>query len=119
MPVAGVDSGEEAVVAADDERAAARHEGQADGPAPLGTTREARELPQRRDVDQADGPVAVPDGEDPAVRADGVATRASDAGRRIVVRRRERAPEAAVAGEIPDEDLAVEAASCRASGRRG
>ena len=122
-----VEDGEETVVAADDERPPARHVRHATDRR-VRNRAEPRALLQRLGVDQRDGPVALPDGEDLAVGAQGIGEVVVPRGvvrngtQRVTVAGRsrvERAAEAAVAGEVPDQDRAVLGGACRASRRRG
>ena len=110
-PASRVDQGEVAVVAADGEEPPARHERQAaDRPARDAAEARAAARSVAR-VGQRDGAVPVPDGEQPAVRAHGVAH--EQVGQRVAALVRpdaEHAAEPPVAGEVPDDDLAVEAA---------
>ena len=96
---ARVDQCEESVVAADDQQPATRHVTHA-AERSVRDCGEVRERAQRPGVDQADGPVALSDGQDPAVRAQRVAQKCAE---RDVARLAdgERAAQAAVAGEVP------------------
>ena len=115
----GVEQGEVAVVAADGEQPPARHEGEA-ADLPARHPAEAAERAQGARVGEHDRAVAAPGGEQPAVRADGVADEHVE--ERVAMRVRHDAEHAAqppVAGEVPDDDLAVEAAGVERAGRRG
>ena len=105
---ARVDQCEESVVAADDQQPAARHVTHA-AERSVRDCGEVRERAQRPGVDQADGPVALSDGQDPAVRAQRVAQNGGDrAVARLGSPDGERAAQAAVAGEVPDHDPAIQ-----------
>ena len=102
-PGAGIDEGEEAVEAADNEQAAVRHVSHAADRSGRDDAK-ARERPQRAGVEQGDAAVGPSDGEDAAVGPEGVAREF-----RAVPSDLERPAEPAIAGEIPGEDLAVQA----------
>ena len=97
-----VDEREEALVAADDQQPAAGHIRHA-GDGSFGDDREPRQRPLRLRVEQGDRAVRLSDGEDATIGAQGVAGEL-----RAVASDREWAAEAAGAGEVPDQHLAVE-----------